>query len=257
MEHINTVSITDYKIDPATPNLAQVIVSYTGKFNKETLRASIREKFDNRAAPVEDSFREIRAYTGNAPGVAVGFLRANREVRMPDAQELRASYRKIGASNIMMSDADNSLWEVKEGKSGKYLARTGIEDLSELVHANVNRRGDVPGLRHLSTASVASSEFVSFVAKSGDLDHGFVTASNAEKMKVVSYATGEEMIVPLENVTAISRVPLPKSFAQQMAKAGISREDKAQAKEYWRKLYEYAPNYLSDIIDQVDQDAVA
>jgi hypothetical protein len=253
MEHINTVAITDYKIDPASPNLAQVVISYTGKFDKETLRASLREKFDNRVAPVEDSFHEIKA------GAAVGFLRANREVRMPDTQELRASYRKVGASNIMMSDADNSLWEVKEGKSGKYLARTGQEDLSELVQASVNRRTDIPGLRHLATASVANNEFVSFVSKSGDLDHGFVMATNKEntKIKLVSFATRTDTIVPLENVTAISRVPLPQSFVQQMATAGISREEKSQASDYWKKLYEYAPNYLSDVLDQVDHDTVA
>lgn len=251
MQHLNTVAITDYKIDPASPNLAQIVISYTGKFNKESLRASLREKFDNLAVPVEDSFHEIRA------GVAMGFLRANREVRVLDAQELRASYRKVGASNIMMSDADNSLWEIKEGKSGKYLARTGQEDLSELVRANVNRRTDIPGLRHLATASVANNEFVSFVSKTGDLDHGFVMASNAEKMKVVSFATREEMIVPLEHVTSISRVPLPQTFVQQMATAGISREDKKQASEYWKKLYEYAPNYLSDVLDQVANSTVA
>lgn len=253
MEHINTVAITDYKIDPQSPNLAQVVISYTGKFDKESLRASLREKFDNRVAPVEDSFHEIKA------GAAVGFLRANREVRMPDQQELRASYRKIGASNIMMSDADNSLWEVKEGKSGKYLARTGQEDLSELVQASVNRRTDIPALRHLATASVANNEFVSFVSKSGDLDHGFVMATNKEntKVKLVSFATRTDTIVPLENVTAISRVPLPQSFVQQMAKAGISREEKSQASDYWKKLYEYAPNYLSDVLEQVDHDTVA
>jgi hypothetical protein len=250
MEHLKTVAITDYKIDPQTPNLAQVVISYTGKFDKESLRASLREKFDNRVAPVEGSFHEIKA------GAAVGFLRANREVRMPDQQELRASYRKVGASNIMMSDADNSLWEVKEGKSGKYLARTGQEDLSELVQANVNRRTDIPGLRHLSTASAATNEFVSFVSKSGDLDHGFVMASNGEKVKLVSFATRQDTIVALENVTAIARVPLPQSFVQQMATAGISREEKSQASDYWKKLYEYAPNYLSDVLDQVDHDTV-
>ncbi len=251
MEHLNTLAITDYKIDAQSPNLAQVVISYTGKFDKETLRASLREKFDNRVAPVEGSFHEIKA------GAAVGFLRANREVRMPDQQELRASYRKVGASNIMMSDADNSLWEVKEGKSGKYLARTGQEDLSELVQASVNRRTDIPGLRHLSTASAATNEFVSFVSKSGDLDHGFVMATNGEKVKLVSFATRTDTIVPLENVTAISRVPLPQSFVKQMATAGISREDKTQASDYWKKLYEYAPNYLSDILDQVDAGTVA
>lgn len=251
MEHLNTVAITDYQIDPQVPTVAKVIVSYTGKFNKETLRAAIREKFDNRVAAVEDSFREVRA------GVGVGFLRANRELRMVDQTELRANYRPVGASNIMMSDADNSLWEVRDGKSGKYLARHGNEDLSELVNANVNRRPDVPGIRHMGIAKAARGEFASFVTKTGDMDHGFVIASNDEKVKVVSCTTSMPAVVNYEMVTAISRVPLPKSFTQQMMKAGISREDKSQAIEYWTKLYSYNPAYLSDVIDQVNNDTVA
>jgi hypothetical protein len=79
---MQTVSLTDYEL--MSPKLAKVMISFTGKFNKESIRASLLEKFDNRAAPVEDSFREVRA------GVAVGFLRANREVRVLDQQELRA-----------------------------------------------------------------------------------------------------------------------------------------------------------------------
>jgi hypothetical protein len=123
----------------------------------------------------------------------------------------------------------------------------------------VNRRTDIPGLRHLATASVANNEFVSFVSKSGDLDHGFVMATNKEntKVKLVSFATRTDTIVPLESVTAIARIPLPQSFVQQMATAGISREEKSQASEYWKKLYDYAPNYLSDVLDQVDHDTVA
>jgi hypothetical protein len=228
-----------------------VIVSYTGKFNKESLRSAICAKFDNRVAAVEDSFREIRA------GVGVGFLRANREVRAVDQTELRANYRKVGASNIMMSEADNSLWEVKEGKSGKYLARHGNEDLGELVNAAVNRRPDIPGLRHVSMAKAARGEFASFVTKAGDMDYGFVVASNDQKAKIVSYTTQMPVIVDYEMVTSISRVPLPKSFTKQMATAGISREDKNQAIEYWKQLYGYNPAYLSDVIDQVNEGTLA
>lgn len=251
MEHLNTLAITDYKIDPQVPTLAKVVVSYTGKFNKDSLRAAISAKFDNRVAAVEDSFREIRA------GVGVGFLRANREVRAVDQTELRANYRSVGSSNIMMSEVDNSLWEVKEGKSGKYLARHGNEDLGELVNASVNRRPDIPGLRHVSMAKAARGEFASFVTKAGDMDYGFVVASNDEKAKIVSYTTQMPVVVDYEMVTSISRVPLPKSFTKQMATAGISREDKNQAVEYWKQLYGYNPAYLSDVIDQVNESTLA
>ena len=252
MEHLNTVSITDYDIDPEIPTLAKVMISYTGKFNKESIRAALREKLDNRAAPVDDSFREVKA------GVAVGFLRANKELRVIDPHELRANYRTMGSSNIMMSEVDNSLWEVKQGKGGTYLARHGSEDLSELVNANVDRRRtEVPGIRHLSMAKAASGEFASFVNKSGDMDYGFVVASNAEKVKVVSHTSQVATVVSYDMVTSISRVPVPKSFVQKMATAGISRADKAQAIEYWTQLYSYNPAYLKDVIDQVNEDTVA
>src|ERR1700748_609435 len=138
MEHPKTEAITDYAIDEQTPTLAKVMISYTGKFNKESIRAAIRQQLDNRATPVEDSFREVKA------GVSVGFLRANKELRVVEAHELRANYRAMGSSNIMMSEVDNSLWEVKQGKGGTFLARHGNEDRSELVNANGHRRRDGP-----------------------------------------------------------------------------------------------------------------
>jgi hypothetical protein len=249
MEHLNTVAITDYEIK--TPKLAKVIISYTGKFNKESIRAALLTQLDNRAAPVEDSFREVRA------GVAVGFLRANKEVRVVDPKELRASYRVMGSSNIMMSEVDNSLWEVKTGKGGTYLARHGNEDLSELVNANVNRRLDVPALRHLSLAKAASGEFVAFVGASGDMDYGFAVASNDSKVRVVSHASQMPVTVGYDMVASINHAPIPKSFADKMRTAGISRADKAQAVEYWKQLYSYNPAYLKDVIDQVNEDATA
>lgn len=254
MDHLNTVAITDYELK--SEKLARVIISYTGKFNKESIRASLLTQLDNRAAPVEDSFREIRA------GVAVGFLRANKEVRVVQPEELRANYRVMGSSNIMMSEVDNSLWEVKTGKGGTYLARHGHEDLSELVNARVNRRQDIPGLRHLSMAKAAPGEFVAYVSASGDMDYGFAVMSGrdkegVEKVQVVSHATQLPVIVPYECVASISRAPIPKSFAEKMRTAGISREDKSEAVKYWKELYSYNPAYMKDVIDQVNEDATA
>lgn len=251
MEHLNTVSITDYEINAQVPTLAKVIISYTGKFNKDSIRASLRSQLDNLAVPVEDSFREVKA------GVAVGFLRANKELRVVEAHELRANYRTMGSSNIMMSEVDNSLWEVKQGKGGTYLARHGNEDLSDLVSASVQRRTDVPGLRHLSMAKAAQSEFAAFVNKSGDMDYGFVIAGNNDKIQVVSTTQHVAVVVDYSMVTSIQRVPVPKSFAKKMATAGISTKDKTQAKEYWTQLYSYDPPYLKDVIQQVDEGTVA
>jgi hypothetical protein len=245
---IDTVAVTDFKMQSKT--LAKVMICFTGKQTKDQIRAALTEKFDGLAAPVDDSFRIVKA------GVAVGFVRANKEVRVVNDKELRASY-KVMSSNIMMDDSDKSLWEIKEGKAGKFLARHGNEDLSELVSANVNRRQDIPALRHLQIAKAAPGEFLSYVSKTGDLDHGFVVAASDKQVKVVSCTSKMPEVVAYDVVTAISPVPVHKAFAKKMVEAGISREDKAQAIAYWQEYYKYAPQYMEETIQQVNEETQA
>lgn len=240
---METVALTDYQL--VSPTLARVVLSYTGSPTKEQLTDLVLAKFQKLAAPIENSFQLVKA------NVAVGFVRANREVRVVDDKEVRASYR-VMSSNIMMDNRDKSLWEMREGKGGKFLARHGQEDLSELIEAQVYRRSDIPALRHISMASAVKGEFASFVSKTGDVDHGFVLAANSTKAQILSMTTHMPEVVESVCITALNRVPTPKSFKQQMVKAGISTEDKAKAKEYWTKLYSYAPEYLSDIKTQVE-----
>lgn len=243
---METVSITDYQL--VTPTLARVVLSFTGSMTKEQIADHLLAKFDKLAAPVENSFQLVKA------NVAVGFVRANREVRVLDDKEIRASYR-VMSSNIMMDNRDKSLWEMKEGRGGKFLARHGQEDLSELVEATVYRRQDIPGLRHISMAAAVEKEFASFVSKSGDVDHGFVLATNRDgtKAQILSMATHLPETVDMICVTSVARIPVPAAFKKEMVKAGISTEDKAQAKEYWTKLYSYDPDYLADVKKQVEE----
>jgi hypothetical protein len=247
---METLAITDYEV--LTPTLARVVVSYTGAPTRARIVDMILSKFDRLAAPVENSFRQVKA------GVAVGFIRANREVRVVDDNEIRASYR-VMSSNIMMDNRDRSLWEVREGRGGKFLARHGQEDLSELVEAQVFRRTDIPALRNIATAAAVKNEFASFVSKTGDMDHGFVLATSKDKsrIQVMSVTTKMPEVVDMVCVTALARVPVPKSFKAQMVKAGISTEDKTQAKDYWEKLYSYDPDYLAMVKEQVDETTFA
>jgi len=244
-----TVSITDYRM--MNPTLARVVISYTGRQDAESLRNSILAKSNNLVAPVENSFREIRA------DVSVGFVRSNKELRyVDDPKQLRASYR-VMSSNIMMDNKDKSLWEVRTGKGGTFLARQGNEDLSELIEASIHRRNDIPGLRHVALAKAEPGEFASFVSSTGDMDYGFVTASNTEKAQIVSYILKMPMTVNQSLITALAKVPVKKSFVKEMVKAGLSRSDKDQAIEYWKRLYFYDPNYLNAVIDQVNEGTTA
>ena len=244
----STVAITDFKMKSET--LAKVVVSFTGSQTKDELRASLLQKFDGLAAPVEDSFRIVKA------GVAVGFIRANKEIRVVNDKELRAAYR-VMSSNIMMDNTDKSLWEIREGKAGKFLARHGHEDLSELVNASVNRRQEIPGIRHIQIAKAARGEFVSFVSKSGDLDHGFAVASSATQVKVVSLASKSPVVVDYDTVTAISQIPIHKAFAKKMATAGISRQEKDKEITYYTELYSWAPDYLEEKTRQINEGTLA
>jgi hypothetical protein len=249
----STVAITDFKMQ--TPAIAKVMISFTGRQTKETIRAALLDKLDRQAAPIDNSFRIVKA--NSLGGVAVGFLRAQREVRVVDNdKQLRASYRALG-SNIMMDQNDKSLWEVKDGAGGKYLARHGNEDLSELIQASVHRRGDIPGIRALAMAKAARHELVAFVSPSGDMDYGFAIGTRDDAVRVVSHTTQTAQAVDYNMVTFMAQVPVPKSVNRRILEAGISREDKNQQIEYYRQLFSYAPEYLAEVIEMVNNDTVA
>lgn len=245
-----TVAITDYKLISA--NVARVILSTSGNPTKEQVSAQLSQQLQNLAAPIENSFRHIKA------GVTIGYVRANRPVRVVEEKEIRASY-KVMASNILMDKQDNTLWEVKQGAGGTFLARHGNEDLSELVEASLNPRMGVPRLNHIAQASVAKREFVAFASASGDMDYGFCVASSKEKglIKVVSFTQRKAVVVQTEAVASVipagaNGVRIPKAVHDRIIKAGITRSDAEQEIAYYNRLYAYDPAYLSEVIDQVE-----
>jgi hypothetical protein len=249
----NTVSITDYKV--IAPKLARVVAAFTGKHTRDTLTESITAQLKHLATPVENSFRLIK------DSVAVGFIRANTEVRvLEDKNELRTKYKTM-ASNIMMDNKDKTLWEVKEGAGGKFLARHGTEDLSELVESAVYRRHDVPRLANLATASAAPKEFVAFASHSGDMDYGFCVAANAQRqaIKVVSTNTNSVVTIPCDAVATVLPVgafKIPLSAHKRITAAGISREGHDNLIEYYTRLYSYNREYLDLYIEQINTLAV-
>lgn len=247
-----TASITDYEM--INSKLARVIVAFTGNPSKENLIETLAKQMQYLAAPVENSFRFLK------DNVAVGYVRANQELRPTTEQEVRAGY-KVMAKNILMSNDDRTLWEVRNGAGGMFLARQGQEDLSELVSASTNRRQDIPRLHQVVSAHVARPhEFVAFAADSGDMDYGFCTAASKDgsKLKVVSRTTGREEVVASKQVASVlplSALDIPKEAHARVLASGISREDVTQSKEYWSRLYQYAPSYMSDVIQQVEDTA--
>lgn len=242
-----TVRITDYRMK--TQTLAKVIVSYTGRVDREFIHDELTRQMGGSATPVKASFKKIRE------GVAVGFLKANRAVVLVNDKELKANYR-VMSSNIVMDPKDTSLWEIRTGAGGKYLARHGQEDLEALVQASRIRRPDVDRLANLVIAKAAKSEIVSFVDADGDVDHGFAVRTDDTRVQVLSFQRRMAMTVDYDNVVSICPVEVDATLDMQV-RASLTPEQKKQANEYWTRLYSYAPEYMREVIRQVNEGTFA
>jgi hypothetical protein len=257
---INTVtaSITDYEL--ITAKLARVVVAFTGNQTKAELAETLAKQMGYMGRPVENSFRMLKASANGKGGVAIGYVRANQELRPTDDKEVRANYKVMG-SNILMSNEDRTLWEVKTGASGMFLARKGQEDLGDLVEACVNRRSDVPRLNQVVSAGVAAPrEFVAYASASGDMDYGFCIKASKDgtKLKVVSSTSGREEVIHSKQVASAlpkDAVAIPRETHNKILASGISREDVNQQTEYYNRLYFYNPSYLAEVIRQVEDTA--
>lgn len=250
---MKTLNITDFK--SINSKLAKVIVSHTGDIDKNEFHDLLCTKLKFGAAPIEASFRQVKA------GVSVGFVRKNVAVRPVTRGELRANYRLLSSgANILMDNEDKTLWEVKEGAGGQYLARHGNEDLSELLTASTYRgRPDVPKVHQLSIGKGAISELAAFV-HNDKIDYGFIVKTSSDKCQVLSASTKATVDVPNELVAGFYAVDLPKEVHAKTAKqlqANIGPEAKAKAIDYWRTLYSYNPAYMEKVIQQVEKGVVA
>lgn len=248
---MKTLSITSHRM--MADNVAQVVVAFTGEYKPEELRDALTAKLDMKAAPIEGTFRQITA------GAAVGFVRAHKEVRVVEPSELRASYR-VMSSNMMMDNADRSLWDLQSNAGAVFLTRHGNEDLSELVaSATFHGRQDVPRASRLTAARAAQNEVVAFVNEEGVLDHGFVLEDNGTSCKVEARLSGTTE-VPYSMVASAHDVALDETVCRGVMKelrASLPENSKAQAKDYYRKLFAYAPEYMQKVFDMIDGSAVA
>lgn len=252
---MKTLNITSYEV--LNPKLAKVVASYTGNFSQDEFRDKVSEVLGFGAAAVPNSFRKVTA------GVSVGFVTLNNQTRHVTPTELNASYRLLANANVYMDEEDKTLWSVKKGPGGIFLTRQGNEDLSELLASKVyHGRQDVPKVNRMTAGAANVAEFVSFVQKDGLTDYGFVVASNSQKCRVVAFHTREAQEVENEYLTSICSVKIPTELhagTVQLIKdrrtqlnAAMTQEQKANAIEYWKALYSYAPEYLERVIQDVE-----
>lgn len=263
-----SVSVRDHEM--VTDTLARVILTYTGKLpSKEEARMCIAGLFKNMASAVEDSFRPLT--TEGAVKSIVGFIKANREVRPwdPKNKAETAKFRVVASkSNLLMDKKDLSVWEVRRGASGSYIAKQGNENLSELVYLATARVGAGVAPRFAQTASVDASpqEFVGFVSTaSEEMEHGFVIShspataktdkaeAKPSSMLVLAHGSEEPVAVLASQLVDIRHLDRQDFADMGMKMATIASMDKLSVAEYYRKAYGFAPEYVAQVIKQINE----
>lgn len=242
----STLTITDYRMVDAS--LAEVVIATTGKIRKDDMVVALTEKLGHKATPILGSFRWL------VDGVAaVGYVTNITPVRVLDGDSVLANYKML-ASNMYMDPSDDSLWELKEGASGRYLARRTQEELPEVLSgAKAPQRTGIPSLSRVVRASVKTDEFVSFVGASGVVDHGVCIGSAKDKEDhavVLSVSTRKLHAVPKERIISAVKIDANKLRTPKVT-AGMP--DANAVIEYYRQAYQYDQDYINRIIQQVEE----
>lgn len=255
---ISTVAITDHKM--VSPVLAKVVIAWTGAPSGEDIRKTVTAGLKNRANLVESSFRQV------APEAAVGFIRHQPAIEAFDERVVRAHFKVMGSSkNIMMDTRDRTLWQIKDGPGGKFLACTGQEQLAELIEAQVNHeRNNVPGIRRLTMASAQPGEFAAWVANNGDMDYGYVTRADDKRFEAFSITARNCMTQQNDVAVSFHSVPVMAKHHKAVV-AALGAQRGADAAAYYREMLKQwdetgvddgglSSSYTDKIIKQINSD---
>jgi len=260
-------SITEYRLvnDRVAQVLVQVASDEAHRLDKTAVMATLASALNNAASPIENSFRWL------VPGHSMlGYVAAVNATRLiEDPTKVEAQGYRLIASNLYLDKNDESLWELKSGAGGRYLARQGRDDLTELIEASrVSPRGSMPRMHSVAAASAAPQTVVAFVNSNGlgtpFVDYGFCVGHQGEKSIIASADSSHPILVsPLEIVgvygvdTSAVREKVVSAAkveakAQKLTSAKMPTSDSI---EYYKKLYFYAPDYLKKVIKEIEEQA--
>lgn len=247
-----TLNLQDYEM--IAPAIARVCVTVSGNAPvKEQVRASLSELFKGLASPVASSFRHLT--TAGGMQVLVGFVKSAHEVRA--MEDVDQSKMKAMASNLLMDKTDESMWEIRNGSTGKFLVKQGDEDLAELAQSLHTKKSGLPTLAYVQQLPVLKREFAAWVdIGSEEVQHGYVVESSADKLTVIAH--GDDDVSEIEVAQLVEVVNLDgediKAYGMELAADGM---DRAAMVEYYKKAYGYSPDYVQKIIDMIDQHSYA
>ncbi len=240
---LNPVNISEFRM--VTDRVAQVIVNAAAcnVKNMQPVADAIMAAFQGDLAPIANSFSWL------VPGKSmIGYVATTQVTREVDDKTLQA-YRVL-SSNLYMDASDESLWEMKDGAAGRYLARQGHDDLSALIEARRSSpRGSVPRLASVISASAAPKEFVAFVHDAGygipSIEYGFCVGREKDgSISVLSSSNNERLTVHPLAIVSTHQVALKEAHATIQATKKFTAATTAamSMEEYYRTAYQYAPD---------------
>lgn len=191
-------SITSFEL--VTPTLAKVVASFSSvDKGRNELLSAVAKATDHRAAPVEGSFRTVSSYGNPA---MVGFVKLNRETR--PYEESAASKMVALASNMLMDETDDSLWDVRtDGNGGKMLCRQQSDALQQLMETARIRDSRAPKMTSI-LSSADTGNFVSYVdPDSEELRYGYVVATSLEIAPVPVGGTDIDSVTPIDGIEVL------------------------------------------------------
>ena len=179
----------------------------------------------------------------------MGFVSPNHEVR--DYSEKATSSMVQVASNILMDETDESMWDVTTLESGeKCLVRRASEDVGMVLSSVRNSRVDLGRIDNKVVRCYASN-YVAYVNADGTMDSGFVMSSENGGTQLTVLTPNDKMhVISSERVAHISEGVLEEAKKKEVA----ALTDPQKLKDYYAQVYEYNPDYfakISDIIDSI------
>lgn len=248
---IQGVSVTEYNL--YSDSVARVICTVVGDMDRATMSDRLAAVFGNRVSPIRSSFRWLEKNRA-----AIGFVRLTPAVRAYSKETVEAKYTRINA-NLFMDPSDESIWEIRPGSGGSYLARKGNDNLAELIEASrVSPRGSTPRMHSVLSAMASRNSMMAFVEEEGSLvDYGFYLTAKDGKYSVLSTTTNAPVEIPSIGVVGVYDLEIPKEILSAIAPKGPTKvkaaADISTQIEYYKRLYAYAPDYLEKVIVQIEQ----
>jgi hypothetical protein len=236
--------------------LAKVTASISKEASRDAIVSSIVSSLKHAGVPVASSFRKLDDTT------IIGFVTASRETRPVDSIADIAKEFRVLSSNMYLDEKDKTLWEMKQGASGKYLARNGVDNLESLVRASrVSPTGSIPRINRVTMATVEKHDVVAFVAQNNwttDVDYGYCLATNANGDITIINNEGKRTVKSAFVIAAYQDDHRPK----KAVKSAAATDAVLTMKDYYRFAYgdgqggpgdAATEDYFEKIVTQIEE----